>query len=420
MEILMNKKPLAALGLALVAVLTMSACGSAGKPDASVNEKVTIKYSNFTSNGGNEKNLDTVVQAFEKANPNITVQVTTLPYKDYATALQTDLAAGTQADTFDIEYANLRSYVANGAVAPLDGIDGSKYKQSLLKSYQSDGKQYALPSSFSDVVLYYNKDLFDAAKVAYPTASWTWADEAAAAKKITDSTAGIFGDFQNVSFYEFYKAMAQTGGKFLSDDGKSVAFNSPEGVKAAEWLAGKSGTTMPTPAQGAGTPDLDTKLFKDGKLGMLHSGIWVASSFADAPKNWDIVVEPGDTQKASAQFSNAIAVSANSKNQAAAQKWAEFMTSSEVMAQTRISSGWELPPTSDESVLKPYLSKDKPSNRQAVFDALDHVALPPVIGDNQQKMVDIITNALGEVEAKRSSAADALKGAADQVNALLK
>lgn len=416
----MKKKPLAALGLALAAILAMTGCGSAAKSDASSNEKVTIKYSNFTSNGGNEKNLDTIVQAFEKANPNITVQVTTLPYKDYATALQTDLAAGTQADTFDIEYANLSSYVANGAVAPLDGVDASKYKESLLKSYQSDGKQYALPSSFSNVVLYYNKDLFDKAGVQYPTASWTWADETAAAKKITDSGAGVYGDFQNVSFYEFYKTLEQTGGKFLNDDGKSVAFNSPEGVKAAEWLAGKSGTTMPTPAQGAGTPDFDTKLFKDGKLGMLHSGIWVASSFADAPQNWDIVVEPGDTQKANALFSNAIAVSANTKNQAAAQKWAEFMTSSEIMAQTRISTGWELPPTSDESVLKPYLTKDKPANRQAVFDALEQVALPPVIGENQQEMVDIITNALGEVEAKRSSAADALKGAADQINALLK
>lgn len=416
----MNKKPLASLGLALTAILAMTGCGSTASSNVSSTEKVTIKYSNFTSNGGNEKNLDTIVQAFEKANPNITVQVTTLPYKDYATALQTDLAAGTQADTFDIEYANLRSYVANGAVAPLDGVDGSKYKQSLLQSYQSDGKQYALPSSFSDVVLYYNKALFDAAKVAYPTAGWTWADETAAAKKITDSAAGVYGDFQNVSFYEFYKALAQTGGKFLNDDGKSVAFNSPQGIKAAEWLAGKSGTTMPTPAQGAGTADFDTKLFKDGKLAMLHSGIWVASSFADSPKSWDIVVEPGDTQKASAEFSNAIGVSANSKNKAAAQKWAEFMTSSDVMAQTRISSGWELPATSDDSVLKPYLSKDKPANRKAIFDALDHVALPPVIGDNQQKMVDIITNALGEVEAKRSSAADALKGAADQINALLK
>jgi multiple sugar transport system substrate-binding protein len=223
-----------------------------------------------------------------------------------------------------------------------------------------------------------------------------------------------------VSFYEFYKALEQTGGEFLNDDGKTVAFNSPEGIKAAEWLAHKSGTTMPTPAQGAGTPDFDTKLFKDGKLGMLHSGIWVASSFAEAPANWDIVVEPGNTRKASATFSNAVAVSANSKNKAAAQKWAEFMTSSDVMAQTRISSSWELPPTSDESVLQDYLAKDKPANREAVFEALEHVALPPVIGDNQQEMVDIVTNAIGEVEAKRSSAADALKIAEEKVNALLK
>lgn len=414
----MNRKPLG-LVTALAAVLAMSACSTAAQP-AEVSDKVTIKYSNFISNGGNEKNLDTIVQAFQKANPNITVQVTTLPYKDYATALQTDLAAGTQADTFDIEYANLRSYVANGVVAPIEGVDGSKYKPSLLESYNSDGKQYALPSSFSDVVLYFNKDLFDAAGVSYPTGSWTWADEKAAAEKIANSAAGVYGDFQNVSFHEFYKALAQTGGKFLNDDGKSVAFNSTEGIRAAEWLAGKSGTTMPTPAEGAGTPDMDTKLFKDGKLGMLHSGIWVASSFAATPANWDIAVEPGDTQKANAAFSNAIAVSANSKNKTAAQKWAEFMTSSEVMVQTRLSAGWELPPTSDETVLQQYLAQGKPANRQAVFDALDNVVLPPVIGDNQQEMVDIITNALGEVEAKRSSAKDALSGAADQVNALLK
>lgn len=416
----MNKKPLAALGAALAVVLMGSACSPASQSDSSGNEKVTIKYSNFVSNGGHEKDLDTIIQAFQKANPNITVEVTTLPYKDYATALQTDLAAGTQADAFDIEYANVRSYVNNGALAPFDGVDGSKYRQSLLESYRSDGKQYALPSSFSDVVLYYNKDLFDAAGVSYPTADWTWADETAAAKKITNSATGVFGDFQNVSFYEFYKALEQTGGKFLNDDGKSVAFNSSEGIKAAEWLADKSGTTMPTPAEGAGTPDFDTKLFKEGKLGMLHSGIWVASSFTEAPMNWDIVVEPGNTEKASAAFSNAIAVSANSKNKAAAQTWVEYMTSSDVMAQTRINSSWELPPTSDESILNDYLAKDKPANRKAVFEALEHVALPPVIGDNQQEMVDIVTNALGEVEAKRSTAADALKIAEDKVNALLK
>ncbi|WP_138417497.1 ABC transporter substrate-binding protein [Sinomonas gamaensis] len=413
------KKPLAVLCIAATAALALAGCNAGGQGTAS-GDKVTIKYTNFISNGGNEKNLDTIVQAFEKENPNITVQVTTLPYKEYATTLQTDLAAGTQADTFDIEYANLKSYVANGTVAPLDGVDASKYRPSLLQSYESDGKQYALPTSFSDVVLYYNKALFDAAHLPYPNSSWTWADEAAAAQKLANPAGGVFGDFQNITFYEFYKAVAQAGGKFLNDDGKSVAFNSPEGVKAAQWLAEKSGTTMPTPAQGAGTPDFDTKLFKDGKLAMLHSGIWVASSFADAPKDWDIAVEPGDAKKASAMFSNAVAVSAASKNKEAAQKWAGYLSSSQVMAQTRISAGWELPPTSDESALKPYLNQGKPANRQAVFDALNSVVLPPSIGENQQKMTDIITNALGEVAAKRSSAADALRSAADQVNALLK
>ncbi|BCW82855.1 sugar ABC transporter substrate-binding protein [Arthrobacter sp. NicSoilE8] len=416
----MRNKPLAALGAVLAAAVTLSACSPASQSDPSGGDKVTIKYSNFISNGGHEKDLDAIVQAFEKDNPNITVEVTTLPYKDYATALKTDLAAGTQADAFDIEYANLRSYVNSGALAPLEGVDNSKYKQSLLDSYRADDKQYALPSSFSAVVLYYNKDLFDAAGQAYPTPAWTWADEKAAAEKITNKAAGVYGDYQSVTYYEFYKALAQAGGKFLSDDGKSAAFNSPEGIKAAEWLAGKSGTTMPTPAEGAGTPDFDTKLFADGKLGMLHSGIWVASSFKDTPKNWDIVVEPGQAQKANAVFSNAIGVSAQSKNKEAAQKWVEFMTGSDAAAQTRISSSWELPATSSESVLKDYLAKDKPSNRKTVFDALDNVALAPVIGDNQQQMTDIITNALGEVEAKRATAADALQSAEEKVNALLK
>ena len=77
----------------------------------------------------------------------------------------------------------------------------------------------------------------------------------------------MWGDHQPVSFYEYYKTLAQNGGEFLNDDGTAVAFNTPEGVEAAEWLVGKSGTVMPTIEQGQGTPDFDTNLFKDGKLG---------------------------------------------------------------------------------------------------------------------------------------------------------
>ena len=416
-------KRLIGVGAIAGLALSLAACSdpnaSSGNSSPAAADKVTITYSNFISNGGNEANLDTIVKAFEAANPGITVNVKTLPYADYFTALQTDLAAGTAADVFDIEYANYKAYQANGVLAPLTGVNTAPYAKSLADAYATNGTQYALPSSFSTVVMFYNKDLFDKAGVAYPTANWTWADEKAAAEKLTDAANGIWGDYQPISFYEFYKTVAQSGGSLLSADGKSVAFNSPAGKAAAEWLVNKSGTVMPTAEQGAGTPDFDSHLFADGKLAMWHTGIWMFGSLANAPFNWDIAVEPGNTQQASALFSNGLAVSAKSKNQAAAQKWVEFMTSSDVMVSTRLSAGWELPPISDQTKLNAYLTAGKPANRQAVFDSLKGVALAPTIGDNQAQMQDIISEQLTEAAAGRISVDDALAAAAAKVQPLL-
>ncbi len=382
-------------------------------------EPVTITYSNFISNDGNEENLATIVDAFEAENPGITVEVTTMPYADYFTALQTDVVAGTTADVFDIEYATYASLANAGVLAPLEGVDGSTYQTSLIEAYQTDGTQYALPSSFSTVVLFYNKDLFDAKGIAYPTADWTWADEKAAAEQLTDTAAGVWGDYQPISYNEFYKAVAQAGGQFLSDDGTAAAFNTPEGLAAAQWLVGKSGTVMPTAEQGAGTPDFDSGLFADGKLAMWHTGIWLFGLAADSGIGWDVAVEPGDAHPASALFSNAVAVSANTKNAEAAQKWAEFLTASTTTVETRLAAGWELPPIADETQLAPYLEKGDPDNRQAVFDSLDQVALAPSIGDNQNAMQDAVTEKLTEAAAGRLTVQEALDQAEAEVNALL-
>lgn len=419
-------------GLAAALALTLTACSGADadpattpagsdSPDAAAPpvEDVTITYTNFISNGGNEDNLATIVAAFEEANPGIKVEVTTLPYSDYFTALQTDLAGGSVSDVFDIEFANYAAYQANGVLAPLDGVDTSAYQASLAEAYATDGTQFALPSSFSTVVLFYNADLFDAAGVDHPTADWTWEDERAAAEQITDEAAGIWGDYQPISFHEYYKTVAQAGGEFLNADGTAAAFNSPEGIRAAEWLVGKSGTTMPTAEQGAGTPDFDTNLFKDGKLAMWHSGIWMFGPLADLDFNWDIAVEPGQTTQASAMFSNAVAVSANASDKEAAQAFAEFLTSSDEMVDVRLDSGWELPPVSDEAKLQPYLAMDKPANRQAVFDSLDGVALAPSLAEGQAEMQDIVSEELSEAAAGRKSVADAVASAETRVNALL-
>ncbi|MGR0318999.1 ABC transporter substrate-binding protein [Agromyces sp. ZXT2-3] len=414
----MRTTALAGVGIVAATALALTGC-SAGDSAGEADGPVTITYTNFISNGGNEENLQAIVDAFEEENPDITVEVTTLPYADYGTALQTDLAAGTVSDVFDIEYANFAQYQANGVLAELDPDDPSAYRESVLEAYQADGAQYALPSSFSTVVLFYNADLFEAAGVDTPTDDWTWADEQAAAEQLTDEGAGVWGDHQPVSFYEYYKVLAQNGGEFLNEDGTAVAFNTPEGVEAAEWLVGKSGTVMPTIEDGQGTPDFDTNLFLGGELAMLHTGIWMFGAFADVPFGWDIAVEPGNTQQASALFSNAVGVSAGSEHQEAAAAFAEYLTSSDVMVQTRLDAGWELPATSDEAALDSYLTLGDPENRQAVFDSLENVALPPVVAEGQQEMQDIMTEELVEAQAGRKSVQEALDSAEERINAAI-
>lgn len=409
--------------------IVLAACSGGGEGDGGNGESttaeggsgeaVTITYSNFTANGGNEENLATIVDAFEEANPDVTVEVTTLPYADYFTALQTDLAGGTQADVFDIEYATFGTYAASDVFAPIEGVDTAVYTPSLLEAYQADGKQLALPISFSTVVLFYNAAMFDAAGLEYPDATWTWEDEKAAAEKLTDAAAGTWGDYQPISYNEFYKVLAQAGGEFLSEDGTTVAFNSPEGTAAAEWLVNKSGTVMPTVEQGAGTPDFDSGLFADGKLAMWHTGVWMFGGLADAPFAWDIAVEPGQETQASAMFSNAVAISKESEHQEAATAFAEFLSASDVTVQTRLDAGWELPPIADEAALAPYLDKDAPANRQAVFDSLDAVALAPSIGANQTRMQDVLTEKLTEAAAGRLTVAEALEQAEAEINKLL-
>jgi multiple sugar transport system substrate-binding protein len=418
-----NRRRLSAAAVAGIAALVLGACsqGSAtSSPDSEESEgSTTITYMEFSSNGGHEKDLQAIVDAFEEENPDIDVKVETTPYDQYFTKLQTALAGGTAGDAFELNYENFVTYTKSGALAELSGVEPAAYKPSLLEAFQADGKQYGLPESFSNVVLFFNKDLFKAAGVAEPTADWTWKDEQAAAAKLTDKGKKVWGDYQPISFFEFYKALAQSGGEFLNADKTSSTFNSDAGKQAAAFLVGKAGKTMPTEADGAGTPDFDSKLFKSGKLAMWHTGIWLFSGMADAPFAWDVVVEPGNTQKASAMFTNGVVVSSQSKNKEAAQKWVSYLTSSDVMTDLRLKTSWELPPVADEAKLASYLKAGKPANRQAVFDSLDATVLPPVV-ERQQELQDAVTKELTAAAAGRKTVDQALADAQKAVDALLR
>ncbi len=193
-----SQRTTAAVVMAAAALL-LAACtpGSASNPGAAANPgtsdvatpsedagsaaPVTIQYATFSANAGNEENLQAMIDAFEAAHPNITIDAQIFPYGDYFTTLQTAIAGGTVADTFELNYESFAQYASAGALTPITDLPEGVYQDSLLQGFQRDGEQLGLPLSYSDIVLIYNPDLFAAAGIEPPTADWTWQDETAAA-----------------------------------------------------------------------------------------------------------------------------------------------------------------------------------------------------------------------------------------------
>lgn len=387
---------------------------------AASDEDVEIEYFTFSAAPDHLETLQTIVDGFEADNPGVTIDVQTAPFDEYFTRLQTRIAGGDAPDTFELNYENFVSFAASEALldptaAAPDAIDPDVFYPEAFEAFSYEDVQYGLPASFSNVVLFYNKDLFDAAGVDYPDASWTWEDERAAAEALTDPDAGVWGTFQPVSFFEYFKVLAQNGGEFFDADGE-VAFDSPEGVEAAEWLLDKVGDVMPSEADMGGQDD--GGMFASGQLAMWHTGIWMFGVLEDMEDPWDIAVEPGNTARASHFFANAAVASATTEHPEEAAAWLQHLASSEVTVQQRLEGNWELPAVFDESLLAPYLEQSPPANRQAVFDSLDAVVVPPVVA-KQQQLQDTVTQALERAVLGQVDVATALDEAAREVNGLL-
>ena len=180
--------------LVIVALVLATAPGRAVAQD-----DVTISYFTFSAAPDHEEDLAAMIAAFEEQNPGITVDVQTAPFDDYFTELQTRIAGGDAPDVFELNYENFVSYASRDALLDLTDLAAAeadladRFYPRAYEAFQLDGKQYGLPASFSNVVLFYNKDLFDAAGVEYPTADWTWEDELAAAQTLTNEDEGVWG-----------------------------------------------------------------------------------------------------------------------------------------------------------------------------------------------------------------------------------
>jgi multiple sugar transport system substrate-binding protein len=305
---------------------------------------------------------------------------------------------------------NFGAYASKGILAPIENLETDAVNETALAAFAYDGVQYAVPENFSTVILVYNKDLFDQAGLDYPTSEWTREDVDAAAQAIRALGDDIFGIYQPVTYNEFYKVAAQYGGNLLNEDRTEFTINSEANVTALQSMADRVQKTnvQPTEEQMGGMGDWD--LFESGRLGMIPTGTWCFNTFTDACDfAWDICVEPGQTQKATHFFANAMVINKDADDavKEAAQTWITWLASSPKAAQIRLDAGWDLPALKDMDALSSYLEITPPDNRTAVFESLDSLVLPPVINDYSQ-MSDIITKYVGMAARGELTAQEAL------------
>jgi multiple sugar transport system substrate-binding protein len=389
-------------------------------------EPVEITYYTFSAAPDHLKEMDQMVQAFEASHPSIKVNVETAPFADYFTKLQTLIAGGTAPDVFELNYENFVTYADKGLLLDLSPmmkedttLDPAVYSERANQAFSYNGMQLGLPSTFSTVMLFYNKDLFDKAGLDYPTADWTWDNVVEAGKKLNDPANGVWGLYSGIQFWEFYKKAAQNNCQFFNEDKTEVLINSPECVQALQTMVDmvKVHKIQPSTEDMAGQSDGD--MFTTGKLAMDVTGIWMFSAYKDAPFQWDITVEPGMANKATHFFANDASIFAATKHPQEAYEWVKFLTSDPEVAKIRIASGWELPALKDPALFQDYLSQTPPENRQAVIDSLQYAVVPPVIV-RQSEMQDAIGKLLEQVMLDQLTPQEALDQAKVQIEELLK
>ena len=123
---------------------------------------------------------DNMVNAFMAANDDLNVTVEQYP-GGYYQKIQANFAGNTSADILYYQGWQFQSYAENGVLAALDDFiaatdSGAQFPRN--ENYDSmtqwDGSTYMTPTDTGPLVIYYNKDIFDAKGVAYPAAGWTW------------------------------------------------------------------------------------------------------------------------------------------------------------------------------------------------------------------------------------------------------
>ena len=160
---------------------------------AQSDKAATLKLQAF----GGEAELRSITNAiarFNKDYPNVKVEVSIDPITDgwgaYVTKVFGQFNSGSAADVYGTAIETFQAFASRGLFLPLDDYvkshsDFSDFAPSLLEQSSYKGNIYFIPIGWNNIMINYNRDLFDKAGVAYPKQGWTWDEFRETAKALT-------------------------------------------------------------------------------------------------------------------------------------------------------------------------------------------------------------------------------------------
>ncbi len=267
--------------LVVLVVVLMLALGAL--PSLAQTEPVTITISTWA--GVDEAaELQVILDEINASQSEYQIVHSPIP-SDYYTQVKTQIAGGVGADLYWIDQNNMALASEGVFLSLTDCLAGAEpstagdvndYYPGILAVNIFEDEVYGLPWIAQPVVTYYNKDLFDAAGLAYPDPDWTWDDFTTLAKALTLDTDGD-GEidqwgFTNNSWPPPYIFIWQAGGELISPDFTEAPIDTPEFLEGFEFYLSTAYNPEMSPSREIIAEQGFGEMFKAGRIAIFMGG----------------------------------------------------------------------------------------------------------------------------------------------------
>ena len=281
--------------------------------------------------GAEGEALPDLAEKFKAANPDVTINITAVPWADAYTKFKAAIAAGQAPDVAQVGTTWMGEFVGMDALDPTpSSIDGSQFFEGAWGTTEVGGTSYAVPWYVETRLVFYRTDL---AKKAGVTEATDWDGLKAMAKAMKDKAGAEWGislqPGQTGSWQTVVPFMWSNGGTVVNADATEWTWNSPENAEALAYYQSffTEGLANPAPAQGTTESD-----FVSGKVPMFISGPWMMAAVEKAgggdsfKDKYNVMLMPKKVTSTSFVGGSNLAVFKNTQNRDSAWKFVEFLS----------------------------------------------------------------------------------------------